>query len=150
MRKRNAMTDRPNIRLAVPFFIVHNMHTSLQFYTERLGFKITNEWRPEGKIEWCWLQRDLVNIMLQEPRNHDRFNAGSQMGEGVSICFQCDDALALYHEFKNKGIEIKEPFVGNQMWVVAFKDPDGYQLDFESPTDVTEETLYSEWSAQTT
>jgi hypothetical protein len=31
------------------------------------------------------------------------------------------------------------------MWVVAFPDPDGYRLDFESPTDVPEETMYSEW-----
>jgi hypothetical protein len=31
------------------------------------------------------------------------------------------------------------------MWVVGFADPDGYRLDFESPTDVPEETKYSEW-----
>jgi hypothetical protein len=53
--------------------------------------------------------------------------------------------LALYHEFTAKGVEIKEPFVGNNLWVVNFPDPDGYILDFESPTDVPEETTYSEW-----
>jgi lactoylglutathione lyase len=31
------------------------------------------------------------------------------------------------------------------MWVVGLKDPDGYQIYFESPTDVEEETLYTEW-----
>jgi len=31
------------------------------------------------------------------------------------------------------------------MWVVVFTDPDGYKLDFESPTDAPEETTYSEW-----
>jgi lactoylglutathione lyase len=39
----------------------------------------------------------------------------------------------------------KEPFVGNQLWDVALSDPDGYRLHFESPTDVPEETRYSEW-----
>jgi hypothetical protein len=31
-------------------------------------------------------------------------------------------------------------FVGNGLWVTSFADPDGYRLDFESPTDVPEDT----------
>jgi hypothetical protein len=30
------------------------------------------------------------------------------------------------------------------MWVVSFSDPDGYRIDFESYTDVPEETEYPE------
>jgi len=30
------------------------------------------------------------------------------------------------------------------MWVTSLTDPDGYRIDFESPTDVPEETVYSE------
>jgi lactoylglutathione lyase len=139
------MPPSPNIRLAVPFFMVRDMEASLKFYIEKLGFIKTIEWTPRGKIEWCWLQRDDVSIMLQEPRNKEKFDAEGPKGKGLSICFQCQDALALYHEFTAKGVEIKEPFVGNNLWVVAFDDPDGYRLDFESPTDVPEETMYSEW-----
>ncbi len=139
------MAPSSNIRLAVPFFMVRDMEASLKFYVEKLGFKITNQWTPRGKIEWCWLQRDDVSLMLQEPRNREKFDQGEPKGKGISICFQCVDALALYHEFTANGVEIKEPFVGNNMWVVAFPDPDGYHLDFESPTDVAEETMYSEW-----
>jgi lactoylglutathione lyase len=131
-----------NIRLAVPFFMVRDMEASLQFYVERLGFKLANQWTPRGKIEWCWLERDQVSLMLQESRE-EKFDGIK--GKGVSICFQCVDALTLYREFTAKGVEIKEPFVGNNMWVVCFADPDGYKLDFESPTDVPEETTYSEW-----
>ena len=36
------------------------------------------------------------------------------------------------------------PFVGNQLWVTTLVDPGGYQIDFESPTDAPEETIYSE------
>jgi hypothetical protein len=82
--------------------------------------------------------------MLQEPRNKEKF-VDAEKGKGVSICFQCKDALALYHEFIKNDIEINEPFVGNNMWVVCFNDPDGYRLDFESATDVPEETKYSDW-----
>ena len=134
-----------NIRLAVPFFMVRDMEVSLKFYVEKLGFTKTIDWTPRGKIEWCWLKRDEVSLMLQEPRNKEKFDAQGSKGKGLSICFQCADALALYREFTTKGVEIKEPFVGNNLWVVAFPDPDGYRLDFESPTDVPEETTYSEW-----
>jgi len=139
------MSPSSNIRLAVPFFMVRDMEASLKFYVEKLGFTITNQWTPRGKIEWCWLQRDEVSIMLQENRNTEKFDQEGPHGKGVSTCFQCVDALILYHAFMEKGIEIKEPFVGNNMWVVNFPDPDGYTLDFESPTDVPEETMYSEW-----
>ena len=138
------METPSNIQLAVPFFMVTNMDASLQFYIDRLGFTLTNQWTPRGKIEWCWLQRDGVSIMLQEPRNKEQL-IDTEKGKGVSICFQCRDALALYDEFIKKDIEIKEPFVGNNMWVVCFNDPDGYRLDFESPTDVPEETTYANW-----
>jgi lactoylglutathione lyase len=47
-----------------------------------------------------------------------------------------------------KGINPQEPFVGNHMWVVIIDDPDGYKLDFESATDVPEETTYTDWVKQ--
>ena len=68
----------------------------------------------------------------------------AKLGEGVSICFQCKDALAIYHEALARGLEPRRPFVGNNMWVTILTDPDGYKLDFESPTDVPEETVYSD------
>ena len=132
------MPDIPNISLAVPFFMVRDMEASLKFYVGKLGFKMTRQWEPRGKVEWCWLERGAVAIMLQEMR--DKPGQDELKGKGISICFQCTDALALYHEFKAKGVDIKEPFVGNSMWVIAFTDTDGYKLDFESPTGVSEET----------
>ena len=135
-----------NIQQAVPFFMVKDMVASLEFYTQKLGFNIAIEWEPRGKIEWCWLKRDAIAIMLQEPRDKSHWLYHTEeLVKGISICFQCADALVLYHEFTAKGVEIKEPFVGNNLWVVAFNDVDGYRLDFESLTDVPEETTYSEW-----
>jgi lactoylglutathione lyase len=141
------MDTKPNIKQAVPFFMVQDMETSLRFYIDGLGFTITNTWEPRGKIEWCWLQRDGVALMLQEPRRdiHPRQEHKEKVGNGVSICFQCEDAIALYHEFTQRGLKPKEPFVGNNMWVVCLEDTDGFNLDFESVTDVPEETKYSDW-----
>lgn len=137
-------TAPPNIKLAVPFFMVTDMEASLRFYTEGLGFKMTNHWTPREKIEWCWLERDAVSVMLQPPRTRNEEQRGP-LGGGLTISYQCADALALYREFTTAGLTVQEPFVGNGLWVVALKDPDGYRIEFESPTDVKEETKYSEW-----
>ncbi|HEY2393337.1 MAG TPA: VOC family protein [Candidatus Angelobacter sp.] len=141
-----------NVQQAVPFFMVTNMETSLRFYVDGLGFVMTKKWTPDapGKVRWCWLEIGNAALMLQEYKKDSQHpNSGrleGKLGQGVSVCFQCVDALALYREFKSRGIEPKLPFVGNAMWVTIIEDPDGYKLDFESPTDVVEETVYSETS----
>jgi lactoylglutathione lyase len=132
-----------NVRQAVPFFGISNMETSLRFYIDGLGFQMTKKWIVEGKIRWCWLELGGAAIMLQEFLK-GRAHEGTP-GVGVSICFQCSDALRLYRDFTSRGIAVQEPFVGNNMWVTILSDPDGYKLDFESPTDVPEETKLSEW-----
>jgi catechol 2,3-dioxygenase-like lactoylglutathione lyase family enzyme len=141
------MSAKPNITQTIPFFGVADMAASLHFYVDGLGFNVINQWVPRDKIEWCCLQRGAGTLMLQEPHGDapKAKLARSTVGHGVSICFICEDALVLYHEFTGKGLTVREPFVGNNMWVVTVSDPDGYILEFESPTDVPEETRYSEW-----
>lgn len=139
--------DRPNIQYSAPLFMVSDMEASLAFYVDGLGFQIRNTWTPHGKIEWCWLQREGGSIMLQEARvTADKpYLSGNKPGAGVSVWFQCRDSLALYHEFLDNGIKADEPFVGNGLWDLHVADPDGYNVHFESKTDVPEETRYSEW-----
>ena len=139
---KKGFMNNSNVKQSVPFFMVTNMDNSLNFYVERLGFIIKNKWEPRGKIEWCWLQLDDASIMLQEYRQNSPTN---NLGEGVSVYFICEDALTIYHHITSNGLSTSEPFVGNNMWVVGLKDPDGYNILFESPTDVPEETMYSDW-----
>jgi lactoylglutathione lyase len=127
-----------NLTQAVPFFMVTNMDASLRFYVDGLGFRKTCEWVPHGKLEWCSLQRGDTALMLQEYRPGKR--PDRQLGIGVSVCFQCEDAIAYYKELKSRGIETQRPFVGNRMWVTNVTDPDGYQLTFESATDAPEDS----------
>jgi lactoylglutathione lyase len=133
------MASATNVQQVVPFFMVSNMEASLRFYVEGLGFEMANHWIDEGKLRWCWLKLGGAALMLQESRRP----FPSHPGEGVSINFICDDALAIYHEAKSRGIDASTPFVGNAMWVTMIRDPDGYKLHFESSTDVPEETVYT-------
>jgi len=135
----------PNVRQAVPFFNVTDIEASLRFYVDGLGFALRNSWNPEGRIRWCWLQLDDVAIMLQEYWKDGRPGGApaEPLGQGVSVCFMCADALAIYHAVTARGVAAQRPFVGNGLWVTSVKDPDGYLLDFESPTDTPEKTVYS-------
>ena len=136
-----------NVREAVPFLRVTDMTASVQFY-ERLGFQITQRWQPQGSLRWCRLEHGTAALMLQDHRTDDGRDLRPEgtLGLGVSICLMCGDALAILAEAERRGLApAQEPFVGNGLWVVGFVDPDGYRIDFESPTEVPEETTLSAW-----
>jgi hypothetical protein len=139
---KNDLESNSNVKRSVPFLMVTNIDRSLNFYINGLGFELKMKWEPRGKIEWCWLQIDNASLMLQEYRNN---TPSEKLGVGVSTVFMCDDALKIYKEIISHGLSPDEPFVGNNLWVVGLKDPDDYNIFFESPTDVSEETMYSDW-----
>lgn len=139
-----------NVKQAVPFFGEINMEASLRFYVDGLGFKMKRWWipersedKPDGRIRWCWLELGNAALMLQEflPERRPK----EPLGTRTSVSFICEDALALYREFKSRGIQTRgRPSVGNRLWVVPVTDPDGYRLEFASPTDAPEESELEE------
>ena len=134
-----------NVQQAVPFFSVSNIEESVRFYVDGLGFEMTKKWIVAGKLRWCWLQLGGAALMLQEfLKGHDSSIRRGKVGAGVTICFQCEDALAIYRQVTSRGMQASKPFVGNAMWVTSLVDPDGYKIEFESPTDVPEETVFAE------
>ena len=135
---QNQVKTAANVKQAVPFFMVSNIEASLRYYIDGLGFRMTNKWIDQGKLRWCWLELGGAALMLQE-YGKDRVPAETR-GVGISVCFECADALKIYREATSRGIHAKRPFVGNAMWVTILTDPDGYKLDFESPTDAPEES----------
>ena len=139
-------SDGANAQQAVPFFGVADLAASLRFYVGGLGFAVTKQWPDAEHPRWCWLQLGRVALMLQQFSPQHRPEGA--LGLGVNTCIICTDALAIEREARARGLSPSEPFVGNGLWVVTFRDPDGYRLDFESPTDAPEETTLSQWLAR--
>ena len=89
-------TGAPNVKQAVPFFNVTDIEASLRFYVDGLGFVLTNQWVPEGRIRWCWLRTrrgrgDASGVLAR--RTARRARPDGPLGQGVSICFMCADAI---------------------------------------------------------
>ena len=138
------MTTGTNIEQAVPFFAVSNMEASLRFYIDGLGFEIKDHWLDGGTVRWCWLKLGYAGLMLQDFRrdNGQTWRPEGELGLGVSIMFICKDATQIYREVSARGIKASTPVFGNGMWVTSLWDPDGYRIEFESPTDVPEDCIY--------
>lgn len=134
----------------VPFLRVADMPASIHFYVDGLDARIAARWEPEGQLRWCRLELGGAALMLQTlgPGLSERASA-NQLGLGVSLAFQCADAVALYHDLRSRGVEASEPFVGNGLWNTSVTDPDGYVLEFASPTEIPEETRLSDVAGST-
>jgi len=128
------MSNQTNVKQAVPFFLVTDIETSVRFYVEGLGFQMTKQWVDDGKLRWCWLEIGDAALMLQEfwKEGHHANVPTQKVGVGVSICFICEDALAIYREAKSRGLTASKPFVGNAMWVTSLTDPDGKANSFSA------------------
>lgn len=135
-----------SVHEVVPFLAVKDMEKSIAFYVDGLGFTFKNKWIENGALRWCHLQIGDAGLMLQQYRTegHDSRQFSDPKGEGITLCFFCDDTLDYYREIQSRGIEASEPRVGNGLWVTSVRDPDGFELYFESPTDVAEDTRLSD------
>jgi catechol 2,3-dioxygenase-like lactoylglutathione lyase family enzyme len=146
----STVASSPNVTSVVPLLMVTSMELSLAFYIDGLGFAIQNRWAADGRLRWCWMTLGGAALMLQEPieSTPGKIAASGPPGTGVDLYFQCGDALAIYREAAARGIHaLREPQVGNSAWEVFFADPDGYKINFSSPSDLPEETLFSEVSS---
>jgi catechol 2,3-dioxygenase-like lactoylglutathione lyase family enzyme len=137
----------PNVTGVAALLMITSMDRSLAFYVDGLGFTIQNRWIPDGQLRWVWMSLGEAALMLQVamPATREKLAANGTLGNGSSLYFQCKDAIAVYREAASRGVHaLHEPQVGNYSWEVFFADPDGYKINFSSPTNLPEETLLSE------
>lgn len=138
--------DAINVKQVVPFLRVADMKASLAFYVDGLGFEIAERWDDRGVLRWCALKLGGASLMLQQfrPKGQDAWVPDGRVGEGVSLFFMCDDAIGFWRQATARGLDASRPEVGNHMWVTGLDDPDGYRLEFQSPTDAAEDSVFED------
>lgn len=123
------------IQELVPLLFVEDIVRTAAFYQQRLGFEMTMKWEPAGKLSWCRLERGGAALMLQQALPEEDGPAEGR-GRGVGFYFNCDDADGMHADLASRGLSLAAPqaaFYGmNQLFV---KDPDGYELCFQSVID---------------
>ena len=109
---------------------VKDQDRSLQFFTEKLGFKVATDQPFDGEQRWIELliPGAETGLVLFTPAGHE-----SRVGGFQPISFATDDVFATSATMKAKGVEFaKEP--KKEPWgsSAIFKDPDGNQYVLSS------------------
>lgn len=111
-----------------PLLETNDIITTIEFYTQTLGFTLRGTFEHEGTTTWCDLVRDEVAIMFSLPNQNMKH--GRIMLSG-SIYINAEDVDTLWDLLKDK-CEIVYPienFVYG-MREFAIKDNNGYVLNF--------------------
>ncbi len=103
---------------------------ALEFYTEKLGFKVMTDQPFSPSQRWIELQipgADTRVVLFTADGQADR------IGSAFNGAFQSDDVEKTYAELRERGVEFTgEP--AKQPWgtFATFKDPDGNQFVISS------------------
>jgi len=97
--------------------MVSNMNTSIQFYTEVLGFKLKNRYGDH----WADIEAPGLAIGLHPAHPYVRF--GDSMSLGLKVANIAESVAQL----KSKGVEFEERD-DTQVQLASFTDPSGNAL----------------------
>lgn len=123
-----------------PLIQVFNMPRSLAFYRDLLGFKVVSDSGDGDNSSWVWISLNGLNLML-----NDQYEPGqvpdappaerARWHDDTCLYFGCPDVDAVYEFLLSNGIDLEPPSVASYgMKQLYFKDPDGYSLCFQRPT----------------
>lgn len=110
---------------------VTDQQRALDFYTQKLGFRVITDQPFDDKQRWIELGigRSSSGISLFTPEGH-----ADRIGTFTGISFVADDVMATHRELAAKGVTfIQEPQQADWGTAAIFADPDGNQFVLSSP-----------------
>jgi catechol 2,3-dioxygenase-like lactoylglutathione lyase family enzyme len=132
----NQGVDMPQATISAisPFFIVKHVPTSLAFYRDRLGFKITFE-RPEPDDFFGIVRRDGAQILLKHVGVAPAPNYTRNIKRGIArwdAYVEVPDPDVLAEEFASRNVKFFVPLQDTDDGLRGFEvqDADGYVLFF--------------------
>jgi catechol 2,3-dioxygenase-like lactoylglutathione lyase family enzyme len=105
---------------------VSDQQRALDFYTQKLGFRVITDQPFNDKVRWIELGigRSGAGITLFTPPGHE-----NRIGTFTGISLVADDVKATYRELAAKGVTfIQEPQEADWGTSAIFADPDGNQF----------------------
>ena len=129
------------VRGMAPLIEVFDMPTSLAFYRDKLGFRVTGDSGQGDESGWVMLELGNATIMLntayddgERPDTPDPARVATH--HDTCIYFGCPDVDGAYEHLKAVGIESNPPSIAPYgMKQLDVSDPDNYTLCFPWPTE---------------
>lgn len=114
-------------RLEFASLQVRDLETSKKFYTEKLGFELSEMKNPDAVI--FKFNKGEASFAIRKPLE-DLDN--KELGNGVSIWFAINEEIEnLQASLTKKGVSILGPIMDTPFGkALHVKDPDGYKLTF--------------------
>lgn len=106
---------------------VRDLEASKQFYTEKLGFELSEMKNPEAVI--FKFNKGDASFAIRTPLETIE---NKELGNGVSIWFAIDEEIEkLQEQLVKKGVKVLGPVMQTPFGkALHVKDPDGYKLTF--------------------
>jgi len=129
--KAKSAKDEKTLRLTstAPSLTVNDLHKSIAWYRDVLGFVLGERWEHEGKLLGVEMSAGAVTFMIGQ----DDWKKGRDRVKGVGVRFYCStgqDIDRLAARIKaNGGTLAQEPT--DQPWGsrdLSIDDPDGYKI----------------------
>jgi catechol 2,3-dioxygenase-like lactoylglutathione lyase family enzyme len=105
---------------------VRDQQKALEFYTEKLGFRIITDQPFNDKQRWIELRIPGADtgVVLFTPEGHE-----NRIGSFHSISFWSSNVQKTYDELVSRGVEfVSPPKTADWGTAAIFKDPDGNQF----------------------
>jgi len=129
----------PTLNTIVPFFIVDDLPSTLDFYTAKLGFEIAYKGGGDGQSEdfWAFVRRDNVMVSFKQiaPDIHPQPNRSRHEWARWDAYIHTSDPDFLYNEFVSRDVPIHRPLqdTGDGLRAFEITDNSGYVLCFGKP-----------------
>jgi catechol 2,3-dioxygenase-like lactoylglutathione lyase family enzyme len=105
---------------------VSDQARALEFYTQKLGFRVVTDQQFDEQQRWIELRigNSQTRIVLFTPEGHE-----DRIGGFFPGSFACDDVAATYRQLRQRGVEFgSEPKQEPWGTFAIMKDPDGNQF----------------------
>jgi uncharacterized glyoxalase superfamily protein PhnB len=121
-----------------PLLNVIDCARSVVFYRDLLGFSVVDTFEADGHMAWALLKSGAAELMLNQNGRADAESARHARFRNVVLYFQVSSVHTLHRELVNSGAAPSEPeaqaYGVDEMYL---RDPDGYELAFTSPSDLS-------------